>query len=225
MEDEEFLGSLTAAWLGEERRAEPRESLRARIARLGPEAVRSQLGPLIDHYDALSEYLPEAAEMADALAELSEKMDAASCARVEELYARHLATVREELQFLELRVTYSPWVDTLKAQLQAFVRGQQLRAPILEALAGLEQEMAQNQASNEAAARSLGSRADENSRQVIALSAQGYDGGRAAARAMRDALQERDLEGVGQALRDLNEAFSKLAQVKALCDLYTRREA
>lgn len=225
MEDEEFLGSLTSAWLGEERRAAPRESLFEKVVRLGPEAMRGELDPIIDHYDALAVYLPEATELADALDTLREKLDEPSCSRVEELYARHAETVRSELAQLEVRVTYSPWVDGLKAQLQAFVRGQQPRAPILEALAELEEQLAVNFAKNDASTRALGSQADETSRQVFALSARGYGEGGVAARELALALERRDIEGAGEALRALNDAFSYLTQAKELCQLYARREA
>lgn len=224
MEHEEFLGSLTSAWLGEERRAAPRESLLEKVERAGPEATRAYLEPIIEHYQGLVVHMPQAAEMAEALSRLHAELDGAACARVEELYAQHMETVRAELGHLEVRVTYSPWVDNLKAQLQAFVRGQQLRGPILEALAELEEQFALNRALNQESERALGSRADETARKVFGLSERGYAGGLQASRLVMESLEARDLEGVGEGLRALNEAFSLLTQAKELCERTSRRE-
>ncbi len=225
MEDEEFLGSLTSALIGEEREPAVRETLFQKVTRLGPDVTRAELAPLIDYYDTLSGYLPEANDFADALVELSEKLDADSCARLEELYERQAETVRAELRHLEVRVTYSPWVDALKSSLQAFVRGERPRAPILEALADLENQFDLSYAKNRASVQAMGTNADDTTRKVFALSEQGYAGGHRASRALTVALEGRDIAAVGEALRALNEAFSQLTQAKELCELYSRTEA
>lgn len=226
MEDEEFLGSLTSAWLGEERRAAPRETLLEQIARRGPEAMRAEIEPLVDYYDELAGYLPEAGEIAEALVELLDNLagDAApACARLQELHARHAEVLRAELGCLEVRPSYSPWVDSLRAQLQAFVRGQQSRAPIYEQLAELEQLFSASLGQNRANARQMGSRASEPTRKVLELSEQGYARGQSATRALIAALERRDLEGIGESLRSLNQAFSYLTQARELCELEGRQ--
>ncbi len=226
MEDEEFLGSLTSAWLGEERRSAPRETLLEQIARRGPDAMRAEIEPLVDYYDELASYLPEAGEIAEALVDLLDNLsgDAApACARLQELHARHAEVLRAELGCLEVRPSYSPWVDSLRAQLQAFVRGQQTRAPIYEHLAELEQLFSASLGQNQSNARQLGSRASEATRKVLELSEQGYSRGHSATRALIAALERRDLEAIGEGLRALNQAFSYLTQARELCELEGRQ--